>query len=110
MELDVILLNRKRWWNSVDSGVQYDFENAIVLNLYRMLKDGKISSYAGFFAEIIDFAVQYGGGSNPAWALSDTKLVSGVKDSLFSALKKYFGIKNALATFEDYAIRDLTKA
>jgi hypothetical protein len=38
MELDVILVKQTRWYNKFGCGVHSDYENAVVLNLYRMLE------------------------------------------------------------------------
>lgn len=108
MEIDVILLRQKRWSNRFESGTHSSYGDVITLNLYQMLRDKKISSYASFFSELIQFAKEYDG-DNPVWDVSDHKLWAELKKSLFESFKKYMGFRNFHLKVEDYAIKDIRK-
>ncbi len=108
MEIDVILVSRQRWYNKFESGIRSDYKNSIVLNLYRMMNDSKISSYASFFSELIHFAEDYSG-ENPVWDMSDAKLWNELKKSLFESFKKYIGFRKFQMKVEDYAIQNIGK-
>ena len=108
MEIDVVLLNQQRWWNNFNSGIDRDYKHAIVLNVYRMLKDKKITSYSAFFGELITFAKDYAG-DNPAWTFSDAKLWKELKSSLFNSFKTYLGFRKFQMRVEDYAVKNIAK-
>ncbi|MEN6474087.1 MAG: hypothetical protein ABFD81_08745 [Syntrophaceae bacterium] len=108
-EIDVVMFNQRGFKNEYGvSGVARDYKNAIVLNLYRMLTNKKITSYSAFFSELIRFARDYQG-DNPTWGISDTKLWIEVKRSLFESLKKYIGFRKFQIRVEDYAVKNIGK-
>lgn len=108
-EIDVVMFNQRAFRNSYGAhGVARDYRNAIVMNLYRMLKDKRITSYSAFFTELIHFARDYEG-DNPTWGISDAKLWAETKRSLFEALKKYIGFRKFQMSVEDYAVSDIGK-
>lgn len=109
MEIDVILLNQQRWWNNFDNGICRDYNQAVVLNIYRMLMAKKITSYVAFFSELIRFARDYEG-DNPAWDYSDAKLWKELKSSLFESFKTYLGFRKFQMRVEDYAVQNIAKA
>jgi hypothetical protein len=106
-EVDVILVKQRLWYIN-DGGYERDLKNSIVLNLHRLLLDKKISSYAAFFGEIINFAKDYHG-NNPAWDYSDHRAWTQLKESLFDAFKAYLGFRKFQIKIEDYAIRDISR-
>jgi hypothetical protein len=105
--VDVVLVNQRLHYYG-DGGYERDYEEAIVVNLYRMLQDKKITSYAAFFSELIRFTKEYHG-DTPAWDYSDDKLWRELKSSLFEAFKKYLGFREFQLKVEDYAVRDIRK-
>ena len=108
-EIDVVLFNQRRFKNEYGVvGVASDYNNAIVINLYRMLADKKITSYSSFFSELIRFARDYQG-DNPTWGVSDAKLWVEVKRSLFESLREYIGFRKFQLRVEDYAVKGIGK-
>jgi hypothetical protein len=107
LEIDVILVRQRQHYFG-DGGFERDYSQAIVINLYRLLKDEKITSYVSFFSELITFARDYNGDS-PAWDFSDHKLWQEAKRSLFEAFKAYLGFKKFQGKVEDYAIQNIIR-
>ncbi len=107
LEIDVIILEQRLHYFG-NGGYERNFEKAIVINLYRLLNDNKISSYASFFSEIIRFAQDYKG-TNPAWDFSDHKLWEELKRSLFESFKTYLGFRKFQIKVEDYAVQNIRK-
>lgn len=108
MEIDLILLERTRWYNKHGGGVRYNFSNAIVFNLHKMLHEKKLTSLPTFFSELIHFAEDYTG-DNPVWDISDAKLLKEIKKSLFESFRKFIGMRKFQRKVEDYAVKDISK-
>ncbi|MCP4632013.1 MAG: hypothetical protein GY855_03730 [candidate division Zixibacteria bacterium] len=106
MEIDVILVNRRTWSRGAFAGEELDLDSAMVLNIFRMLRDKKITSYSSFFGELIRFSKDYSG-DDPAWDFSDQKLWKELKLSLFESFRKYIGFRKFQYKVEDYAINNL---
>lgn len=108
-EIDVIVLRRRYISTNVSFREERDYKGAIVMNLFKMLAEKKITSYSAFFTELIHFSKDYQG-DDPAWDYSDAVLWKKLKESLFESFKKFLGFRKFQIKVEDYAIRDIARA